>query len=171
MSDIKPDIPRDPIPSSIDPHRTGVPGPSTQSARPVIRAAQANSARTSIARSAQTAALASRPVAGTRRPSNPATIQPNEWPCPTCTLLNPLQHLSCDACATVRPSEYSTNQPQPNLAPGTGKTGPDQTVFGVGGKGAGIGIAEGWFCGVCGEGPTSWERWSCEGCGVVRTFG
>lgn len=37
--------------------------------------------------------------------------------------------------------------------------------------GAGLGIAEGWFCGVCGEGTMSWERWSCEGCGAVRTFG
>ncbi|KAI9631827.1 WLM domain-containing protein [Dioszegia hungarica] len=72
-----------------------------------------------------------------RQPPLPAHEQPTEWSCPTCTLLNPLHHLSCDACATERPPHVKT----------------------------------GWFCGVCGEGPVSWDRWSCEGCGVVRTFG
>jgi hypothetical protein len=96
--------------------------------------------------------------------------EPTQWACPTCTLLNPTHHLSCDACSTERPmSIYPENHDGsiPRLG-GNGPTG----VYGVGGtQGTGLGTTAGWYCGMCGEGPTSWERWSCEECGVVRNFG
>lgn len=69
----------------------------------------------------------------------------DEWPCPTCTLLNPFTALSCEACTTPRPQSQSQHRPK--------------TQDG------------GWFCDFCGSGPREMSFWSCNECGWVRKWG
>lgn len=48
-----------------------------------------------------------------------ANHSPDTWTCDICTLVNPIQFLACDACATERPSHFSVPQ-RPTLPPRPG---------------------------------------------------
>lgn len=64
-------------------------------------------------------------------PSGPPPLRPNQqslsaqedspppetWTCEICTLVNPLQFLSCDACGMERPAIYHFDQPSPPPQP------------------------------------------------------
>jgi hypothetical protein len=71
-----------------------------------------------------------------------------QWPCPTCTLLNPTSLASCEACTTPRPGLSSNTHPNIKL-----KT------------------EEGWYCEFCTSGPRDMSYWSCGECGRVRKWG
>lgn len=43
------------------------------------------------------------PLPRTKPPAKRTQSVPTEWPCPACTLLNPMRALTCDACLTPRP--------------------------------------------------------------------
>ncbi|KAF4604781.1 hypothetical protein EYR40_003563 [Pleurotus pulmonarius] len=43
------------------------------------------------------------PLPRTKPPAKRTQSVPTEWHCPTCTLLNPMRALTCDACLTPRP--------------------------------------------------------------------
>ena len=43
-------------------------------------------------------------------------LPPDTWTCDICTLVNPIQFLTCDACATERPSKF-TDTPRPTTHP------------------------------------------------------
>ncbi len=72
-----------------------------------------------------------------------------EWQCPTCTLLNSRDRLSCEACTTARPSSVARMTSVDN-GNGEGKV---------------------WFCDFCGAGPRDMGFWSCAECGWVRKWG
>lgn len=85
-------------------------------------------------------------------PSSPTVPLPSakstEWPCPTCTLLNPTSLPSCEACTTPRPGLSSNTHP--NIKAKT---------------------EEGWYCEFCTSGPRDMSYWSCGECGWVRKWG
>jgi len=75
------------------------------------------------------ATTASSPIPMIRnRPSPPKTQiepKPDTWTCEICTLINPIQYLSCDACATERPAIYSQpDRPSPPPLPSSRPRGP-----------------------------------------------
>ncbi|EXJ88339.1 hypothetical protein A1O1_05269 [Capronia coronata CBS 617.96] len=48
-----------------------------------------------------------RPTTTTTTTTQPQQSDPETWTCEICTLINPIQHLMCDACGTERPEIYS----------------------------------------------------------------
>jgi hypothetical protein len=87
------------------------------------------------------------------KPSTIATSEPQEWSCPTCTLLNPISARTCEACTS------------PSPLPVTPKTSKD-----VAGRKTTKEEA-GWYCDFCGFGPRDMGYWSCQECGWVRKWG
>ena len=78
-----------------------------------------------------------------KKASKPPTGSP--WTCPTCTLINQLLALQCDACLAPRPPQTHAQTP----------TDPIPTA--------------GWTCGVCGEQGMEHTFWTCRFCGSVKT--
>ncbi|OCK84671.1 WLM-domain-containing protein [Lepidopterella palustris CBS 459.81] len=94
---------------------------------------------------------------------------PDKWACPQCTLLNPLDFLSCEACGLEQPPQpiprnkrYGTAQhPVPKPPPAAGLRGPAATPFEPA-KGR-----IGWNCLNCGTFMEN-EWWTCSLCGTMK---
>jgi hypothetical protein len=86
-------------------------------------------------------------------PSEIATSEPQEWSCPTCTLLNPISARTCEVCSSPSPLPIRPKHPQGVLVRKTTKEG------------------AGWYCDFCGSGPRDMGYWSCQECGWVRKWG
>ncbi|KAF2270649.1 WLM-domain-containing protein [Lojkania enalia] len=103
--------------------------------------------------------------------SPPMSTDPTKWACPQCTLLNPLDFLSCDACGLEQPPQpiphnkrYGPSQTTPSLPkppPASGLRGPGQTPFEPA-KGR-----IGWNCLNCGTFMEN-QWWTCSLCGVMK---
>lgn len=106
-------------------------------------------------------------------PSSPplASTDPTKWACPTCTLLNPLDFLACDACGLEQPPQpipqnkrYGPSNHPPSLPkppPASAMRGPAATPFEPA-KGR-----LGWNCLNCGTFMEN-QWWSCSLCGEVK---
>jgi hypothetical protein len=81
-------------------------------------------------------------------------MERSEWSCPTCTLLNPITEMACDACTTPNPDPP-----------------PPSRIRSIERGGDGGGKVQGWFCDFCGSGPRDMSFWSCGECGWVRKWG
>lgn len=106
-------------------------------------------------------------------PASPAPVStdPTKWACPQCTLLNPLDFLSCDACGLEQPpqpipqnkrygpSSHPSSLPKP--PPQSGLRGPGATPFEPA-KGR-----IGWNCLNCGTFMEN-QWWTCSLCGVMK---
>jgi hypothetical protein len=116
-------------------------------------------------------ALPPSPPPASPSPPPPISTDPTKWACPTCTLLNPLEFLSCDACGLEQPP-----QPIPQhkrFGPGGGGTalpkpppqsnlrGPAATPFEPA-KGR-----IGWNCLNCGTFMEN-QWWTCSLCGEMK---
>jgi hypothetical protein len=101
----------------------------------------------------------------------PLPIDPSKWACPQCTLLNPLEYLSCDACGLEQPpqpiphhkrygpSTLPSNLPKP--PPASTLRGPEAMPFEPA-KGR-----IGWNCLNCGTFMED-QWWTCSLCGVMK---
>ncbi|KAF2118485.1 WLM domain-containing protein [Lophiotrema nucula] len=101
----------------------------------------------------------------------PVSSDPTKWVCPQCTLLNPLDFLSCDACGLEQPPQpipqnkrYGPSHlPQilPKPPPASGLRGPSATPFEPA-KGR-----IGWNCLNCGTFMEN-QWWTCTLCGEMK---
>lgn len=110
------------------------------------------------------------------KPSPPKS-QPETWTCDICTLINPIEHLMCEACETERPSAYS--QPPQRSRNNTSPTKPTHTALQPR-LSAYDSITRiesqaakkrekpmGWTCHGCGN----WMEemwWTCASCGMMK---
>ncbi|KAL2430059.1 hypothetical protein ABEF95_002358 [Exophiala dermatitidis] len=121
------------------------------------------------------------PAQSTKSPSRSTT--PETWTCDICTLINPFQHLMCDACGTERPEIYAhqplsskstarsngtTTHPshpalQPRLSSGEALAKIESQA-----KAKTQTRPMGWTCGTCGNWMES-EWWTCAACGRMKT--
>ncbi len=62
-------------------------------------------------------------------PLRQASPEPSSWTCEICTLVNPLQYLTCDACGTERPPIYNRTPSPPPVPPRSSRRpqGPDSS--------------------------------------------
>lgn len=114
---------------------------------------------------------------------------PETWTCDICTLVNPLQFLSCDACGTQRPAAASSNPfslPSPPANPPSSAQPPSRNVKEPPNalkprQSATASIARiqaqeaskppkpsGWMCTRCGNWMES-QWWTCARCGNMKT--
>lgn len=101
----------------------------------------------------------------------PVSTDPTKWACPTCTLLNPLDYLSCDACGLEQPPQpipqnkrYGPSNHPPSLPkppPASDLRGPGATPFEPA-KGR-----MGWNCLNCGTFMEN-QWWTCSLCGEMK---
>lgn len=108
-------------------------------------------------------------------------VESGMWVCATCTLHNPSNFLSCDACGTEKP-DLPPKVPPRSSRPGASAatqsssttidlTGnerkPSQTSKAVAAKKAAPPRPQTWFCRFCG---TEMERvwWTCSTCGLMK---
>jgi hypothetical protein len=104
----------------------------------------------------------------TTNPTQPAHPKPEAWPCPACTLVNPISIPTCEACEGPRPAEFSPPRKekatlQPRLKSEDAwariKAQEDAKIQSK---------AAAWGCWSCGRfNDQMW--WSCQGCGSVKT--
>jgi RNA polymerase subunit RPABC4/transcription elongation factor Spt4 len=111
------------------------------------------------------------PPSPPRDPPAPISTDPSKWACPQCTLLNPLDYLSCEACGLEQPPQpiphhkrygpgtSSNNLPKP--PPASALRGPGATPFEPA-KGR-----IGWNCLHCGTFMEN-EWWTCTLCGTMK---
>jgi DNA-dependent metalloprotease WSS1 len=101
----------------------------------------------------------------------PVSTDPSKWACPQCTLLNPLDYLSCDACGLEQPPQpiphnkrYGPAHLPPSLPkppPASSMRGPGATPFEPA-KGR-----IGWNCLNCGT-FMEHQWWTCSLCGEMK---
>lgn len=108
-------------------------------------------------------------------PPSPTSLavpaDPNKWACPQCTLHNPLDFLSCEACGLEQPPQPIPHNKRygpshhpatlPNPPPAAGLRGPAATPFEPA-KGR-----LGWNCLNCGTFMEN-QWWTCSLCGVMK---
>ena len=153
--------------------------------RPMSRLVLDNSSTPSIARPKSTIRPASRlisqeeenyrnknhPPSPPQPPPAPVSSDPTKWACPQCTLLNPLEFLSCDACGLEQPPQpipqnkrYGPShlpQALPKPPPASSLRGPSATPFEPA-KGR-----IGWNCLNCGTFMEN-QWWTCTLCGEMK---
>lgn len=101
----------------------------------------------------------------------PVSTDPTKWACPQCTLLNPLNYLSCDACGLEQPPQpiprnhqYGSSTqapPLPRPPPASSLRGPGATPYEPA-KGR-----IGWNCLNCGTFMED-QWWTCSLCGEMK---
>ncbi|KAK4687762.1 DNA-dependent metalloprotease WSS1, partial [Tremellales sp. Uapishka_1] len=128
-----PSIPKKKKPTSTDAHPTPSTSTTQRPAHPPSTSHPSSKSNT------QPSSLPKPPKSST--PTKPHNPVQTAWSCPTCTLLNPIHTLACEACTTARPVEAIQNS------------------------------SDGWFCDFCGAGPRELSFWSCAECGWVRKWG
>ncbi|EXJ78337.1 hypothetical protein A1O3_09498 [Capronia epimyces CBS 606.96] len=127
--------------------------------------------------------------------SQPQPPPRETWTCEICTLINPIQHLMCDACGTERPEIYSYPRPSSPLEEQTSSTSSSNQTRSAAGKSyirtthaalqprlpAAESLARiesqaraktqakpmGWLCGACGNWMES-QWWTCAACGRMK---
>lgn len=125
--------------------------------------------------SAEEAQLRNKALPPSPPPLSPPSItvptDPNKWACPQCTLHNPLEFLSCEACGLEQPpqpipqnkrygaAQHPASLPKP--PPAAGLRGSGVTPFEPA-KGR-----IGWNCLNCGTFMEN-EWWTCSLCGVMK---
>lgn len=123
-----------------------------------------------------------------REPSpTPAAPDPDTWTCEICTLVNPINFLTCDACTVERPPHISaalpsaaSSPPPPPLQPPRGGRSDRPAAFAPRGnaydnlkrfeqQGAAKRDTKplGWMCGRCGAFMEA-EWWTCSACGTMK---
>lgn len=119
--------------------------------------------------------LRNKQLPATPSPASPqpciVPTDPNKWACPQCTLHNPLDFLSCDACGLEQPPQpiphhkrFGSSQAAPSLPtppPQSGLRGPGATPF----EPARGRI--GWNCLQCGKFMEN-QWWTCSLCGAMK---
>jgi DNA-dependent metalloprotease WSS1 len=115
------------------------------------------------------------------KPVPPPTIpsrEPETWTCDICTLVNPLNYLTCDACGTDRPSSFTIppDSQGPHQQPNGTRNGVFAPRLNVADSYVRIRAQEaakletrpmGWSCGHCGN----WMEdmwWTCASCGRMK---
>ena len=118
-------------------------------------------------------------------PSNPPidlTQEPETWACDICTLVNPIQFLTCDACATERPSKFSDTPSHPTSAGSVRRSNHDRESSNA--LKPRLSVVEsiarikeqegsrppkpmGWTCSRCGNWMEQ-QWWTCANCGNMK---
>jgi len=105
---------------------------------------------------------------------------PTNWSCSLCTLVNPINDISCGACDSKRPASVTTllAPPKPKLQRPTSSSSSNARLLSLTKSSALISAEEaaarerikpksGWTCSRCGE----WSEamfWSCSRCGNIK---
>jgi hypothetical protein len=148
------------------------PGQSSSSAVPAARTSSYGSSRL-ISRDEEQ--LRNKQLPPTPPPTSPVrpaiATDPDKWACPQCTLHNPLDFLTCEACGLEQPPQpipqhkrFGTEQAAPNLPrppPRSGLRGHSATPFEAA-KGR-----IGWNCLECGTFMEN-QWWTCSLCGTMK---
>jgi hypothetical protein len=114
---------------------------------------------------------------------------PDTWTCDICTLVNPMQFLTCDACATERPSNFSVPRPpalppRPSSAASTRHTNHEREKDRPNALKPRLGVVDsiarlkeqearkpakpmGWTCSRCGNWMEQ-QWWTCAACGNMK---
>lgn len=114
---------------------------------------------------------------------------PDTWTCDICTLVNPMQFLTCDACATERPSKFSVPRPpalppRPSSAASTRRTNHEREKDRPNALKPRLGVVDsiarlkeqearkpakpmGWTCSRCGNWMEQ-QWWTCAACGNMK---
>lgn len=109
--------------------------------------------------------------APTTKPTSTTQTTPDAWPCPACTLVNPISTPTCEACEGPRPSIFPPpkQEKETPLALKPRLTSKEQYARIKAQEDArNQSKAAAWGCWSCGRfNDQMW--WSCQGCGSVKT--
>ncbi|KAK5736123.1 hypothetical protein LTR17_007645 [Elasticomyces elasticus] len=96
-------------------------------------------------------------------------FNPDEWTCDVCTCINPIQYLSCDACATERPQGAGATAQSTNRPTTARRTNTPALSRTIAPRPAPVQNQRlGWNCGFCG----AWHEhkwWTCTACGTMKS--